>query len=58
MGNNEVKFERAIFAGGCFWCMEPPFKKLDGVVSVTSGYTAGKGEPDLSGSLHRANRPH
>ena len=25
----------AIFAGGCFWCMEPPFDKLDGVLSTT-----------------------
>jgi peptide methionine sulfoxide reductase msrA/msrB len=33
---------RATFAGGCFWCMEPPFEKLPGVVSVTSGYTGGK----------------
>lgn len=33
--------ERATFAGGCFWCMEPPFEKLAGVVSVTSGYTGG-----------------
>jgi len=33
--------ETAIFAGGCFWCMEPPFDKLDGVLSTTSGYTAG-----------------
>ena len=32
----------ATFAGGCFWCMEPPFEKIDGVVSVTSGYTGGK----------------
>jgi peptide-methionine (S)-S-oxide reductase len=32
---------RATFAGGCFWCMEPPFDKLDGVVSTTSGYTGG-----------------
>ena len=31
----------AIFAGGCFWCMEPPYEKLKGVVSVTSGYTGG-----------------
>ena len=31
----------ATFAGGCFWCMEPPFEKLEGVVSVTSGYTGG-----------------
>jgi len=33
--------ERATFAGGCFWCMEPPFERLDGVLSVTSGYTGG-----------------
>jgi peptide-methionine (S)-S-oxide reductase len=31
----------ATFAGGCFWCMEPPFDALDGVVSTTSGYTGG-----------------
>jgi peptide-methionine (S)-S-oxide reductase len=32
----------AVFAGGCFWCMEPPFDKLDGVISTTSGYTGGE----------------
>ena len=31
----------AIFAGGCFWCMEGPFDVLDGVVSTTSGYIGG-----------------
>jgi peptide-methionine (S)-S-oxide reductase len=37
---------RATFAGGCFWCMEPPFEALDGVVSVTAGYTGGtKADP-------------
>jgi peptide-methionine (S)-S-oxide reductase len=36
------KTETAIFAGGCFWCMEPPFDKLDGVISTTSGYTGGQ----------------
>jgi peptide-methionine (S)-S-oxide reductase len=36
------KTARATFAGGCFWCMEPPFDKLDGVLSTTSGYTGGK----------------
>ena len=33
--------DTAIFAGGCFWCMEPPYDKLDGVLSTTSGYTSG-----------------
>jgi peptide methionine sulfoxide reductase msrA/msrB len=33
--------EKATFAGGCFWCMEPPFEKLDGVKEVISGYTGG-----------------
>lgn len=31
----------ATFAAGCFWCVEPPYDKLAGVVSTTSGYTAG-----------------
>ncbi len=33
--------EKATFAGGCFWCMEPPYDKLDGVLSTTSGYAGG-----------------
>ena len=33
---------KATFAGGCFWCMEPPFDKLPGVISTTSGYMGGK----------------
>jgi peptide-methionine (S)-S-oxide reductase len=32
----------ATFAGGCFWCMEQPFDKLEGVISTTSGYMGGK----------------
>jgi len=37
-----AKTETAIFAGGCFWCMEAPFDKLPGVVSVTPGYSGGQ----------------
>tara|TARA_R110001592_G_scaffold171117_3_gene409200 strand:- start:47666 stop:48274 length:609 start_codon:yes stop_codon:yes gene_type:complete len=33
--------EKAIFGGGCFWCMEPPFDKQDGILSTISGYTGG-----------------
>lgn len=40
----EGNFKKATFAGGCFWCMEPPFEKLDGVVEVLSGYTGGSVE--------------
>jgi len=47
------KMAVATFAGGCFWCMEPPFDALDGVISTTSGYTGGnKRDPsyeDVSG---------
>lgn len=36
--------EKATFAGGCFWCMESPFEKIDGVKEVVSGYTGGHKE--------------
>lgn len=42
----------ATFAGGCFWCMEPPFEKLDGVYSVVSGYTGG---PEKDPSYERVS---
>jgi peptide-methionine (S)-S-oxide reductase len=32
---------KATFAGGCFWCMEPPYDELEGVISTISGYTGG-----------------
>jgi peptide-methionine (S)-S-oxide reductase len=34
----------AVFAGGCFWCMEPPFDKIDGVLSTVSGYIGGSAD--------------
>jgi methionine-S-sulfoxide reductase len=42
--NKQTQLSVAIFAGGCFWCMEPPFEKLAGVKAVISGYTGGKEE--------------
>ena len=35
------QLSKATFAGGCFWCMEPPFRRLPGVISVMPGYTGG-----------------
>src|SRR5438874_2198065 len=37
----DPRLKTAIFAGGCFWCMEHPFDELGGVASVTVGYTGG-----------------
>ncbi|MBI3813026.1 MAG: peptide-methionine (S)-S-oxide reductase MsrA [Nitrospinae bacterium] len=42
MSNQSGRLEKATFAGGCFWCMEPPFEKLDGVKEIVSGYTGGE----------------
>ena len=36
--------KKAVFAGGCFWCMEKPYDKIDGVKSTISGYTGGHTE--------------
>jgi len=43
-GRAAVPEETAIFGGGCFWCMEPPFEQLDGVTDVVVGYTGGSKE--------------
>ena len=40
--NQNAPIEKATFAGGCFWCMEPPFENLAGVTEVFVGYTGGQ----------------
>lgn len=37
----QENIKTAIFAGGCFWCMEKPYDKIDGVISTVSGYSGG-----------------
>ncbi len=50
--------DTAIFAGGCFWCMEKPFEELEGVASVVSGFSGGHDpEPDLRRGREQADRP-
>jgi len=48
----------AIFAGGCFWCMEAPFEKLPGVTSVISGYTGGQIEAPTYSMVSRSETKH
>ena len=40
----DAKVEKAVFAGGCFWCVEASFEKVEGVIEATSGYTGGHKE--------------
>ena len=48
----------ALFAGGCFWCMEKPFDVIDGVYSTTSGYTAGHVENPTYKAVSRGVTGH
>ena len=48
----------ATFAGGCFWCMEPPFDKLEGVISTTSGYTGGHQKDPTYGDVSAGGTGH
>jgi peptide-methionine (S)-S-oxide reductase len=49
---------RATFAGGCFWCMEPPYDELDGVISTVSGYAGGEVEDPTYEQVVRGNTGH
>ena len=49
---------KATFAGGCFWCMEPPFDKLDGVISTTSGYIGGQKKDPTYQEVSAGNTGH
>jgi peptide methionine sulfoxide reductase msrA/msrB len=44
MNINQKNLQRATFAGGCFWCVESDFEKINGVAEVVSGYTGGQDE--------------
>ena len=48
----------ATFAGGCFWCMEPPYDKLEGVLSTTSGYMGGTVKNPTYGDVSNGTTGH
>ncbi|MFT7559650.1 MAG: peptide-methionine (S)-S-oxide reductase [Flavobacteriales bacterium] len=50
--------DTAIFAGGCFWCMEPPFDKAGGVIATTSGYIGGHGSNPSYKQVSRGDTGH
>ena len=59
--NSKVDAENlstAVFAGGCFWCMEKPFDELPGVVETTSGYTGGTVENPTYGQVSSGGTGH
>lgn len=55
---SETKFEKAAFAGGCFWCMVKPFKEWDGIQDVVSGYMGGHIEKPTYEDVKRGDSGH
>lgn len=51
-------YETATFAGGCFWCMEPPFDELKGVISTTVGYMGGHSKYPTYAQVSAGNSGH
>jgi peptide methionine sulfoxide reductase msrA/msrB len=56
--NTQINLGEATFAGGCFWCMEPPFEVLDGVYDVKVGYTGGDVEYPSYEEVSSGNTGH
>ena len=58
MGKQRIELETATFAGGCFWCIESDFEKVDGVDEVISGYTGGHEENPTYESVSSGETGH
>jgi peptide methionine sulfoxide reductase msrA/msrB len=55
---DETKLNKATFAGGCFWCTESDFEKIDGVVEAISGYTGGEEKNPTYGKVSSGMTGH
>lgn len=58
MTDGKQNYKLATFAGGCFWCMVPPFEALDGVIEVSSGYTGGNVDKPTYGMVCSGGTGH
>ncbi len=58
LGASSVRAEKAVLAGGCFWCMESDFEKLDGVIEVESGYIGGNVDSPTYKQVSRGGTGH
>jgi len=58
VATEDTSLKQAIFAGGCFWCMEHPFEELDGVHEVISGYTGGHDDTPTYGEVSSGTTGH
>ena len=52
------KVEKAVFAGGCFWCMVKPFKEWEGIIDVVSGYMGGHVENPTYEDVKKGDSGH
>ena len=55
---SEDKLQKVTFAGGCFWCMEPPFEQAGGVTEVLAGYTGGSSNDPSYGDVSSGSTGH
>lgn len=55
---NPENAKTVIFAGGCFWCMEPPYDKLEGVIDTVSGYSGGQTDNPTYRQISRGGTGH
>ena len=58
LGDKELGLATAVFAGGCFWCTESDFEKLDGVTDAVSGYIGGSAESANYKAVTRGDSGH
>jgi methionine-S-sulfoxide reductase len=58
MAGENGSCKKATFAGGCFWCMQPPFRALEGVIGAVSGYAGGTKENPTYAEVSAGNTGH